>query len=152
MEITKEVSERFAGFVFDWYYETYLLLGGYGSGKSFHILLLSQELYVKTIISPPDKNGNRAIRVEKIEKEVPPNPTAIMCWLNNRKPEQWKRNRDMMYTEDKDNSIVVNIIRKGDNDSDEREDWAASASEDIKKRKAKKVKQEPDNLDYWPDE
>ena len=107
---------------------------------------------VKTIISPPDKNGNRAIRVEKTEKEVPPNPTAIMCWLNNRKPEQWKRNRDMMHTEDKDNNIVVNIIRKGDNDSDEDEDWEASASEGVKKRKTKKVKQESDNLDYWPDD
>lgn len=39
MEIIKEVSERFADFVFDWYYETYLLLGGYGSGKSYHIAL-----------------------------------------------------------------------------------------------------------------
>jgi len=39
MEITKEVSERFADFVFDWDYETYLLVGGYGSGKSYHIAL-----------------------------------------------------------------------------------------------------------------
>lgn len=39
MEITKEVAERFADFVFDWYYETYLLLGGYGSGKSYHVAL-----------------------------------------------------------------------------------------------------------------
>lgn len=39
MNIVKEVSERFADFVFDWYYETYLLLGGYGSGKSYHIAL-----------------------------------------------------------------------------------------------------------------
>lgn len=107
---------------------------------------------VKTIISPPDKNGNRAIRVEKTEREVPPNPTAIMCWLNNRKPEQWKRNRDMMHTEDKDNNIVVNIIRKGANDSDEDEDWAASTSVGVKKRKAKKAKLEPDDLDYWPDD
>ena len=37
MEIVKEVADRFADFVFDWYYETYLLLGGYGSGKSYHI-------------------------------------------------------------------------------------------------------------------
>lgn len=107
---------------------------------------------VKTIISPPDKNGNRTIRVEKTEKEVPPNPTAIMCWLNNRKPEQWKRNRDMMHTEDKDNNVVVNIIRKGDNDSDEDEDWTASASTGVKKSKAKKAKPEPDDLDYWPDD
>jgi len=107
---------------------------------------------IKTIISPPDRNGNRAIRVEKTEKEVPPNPTAIMCWLNNRKPEQWKRNRDMMHTEDKDNNIVVNIIRKGANDSDEDEDWAASANTGVKKRKSKKEKPEPDDLNYWPDD
>jgi len=107
---------------------------------------------VKTIISPPDKNGNRTIRVEKIEREVSPNPTAIMCWLNNRKPEQWKRNRDMLYTKDKDNNIVVNIIRKGAkgaNDSEEDEDWTASASTDVKKSKAKKAKPEPDD---WEDE
>lgn len=107
---------------------------------------------VKTIISPPDKNGNRAIRVEKIEREVPPNPTAIMCWLNNRKPEQWKRNRDTLYTKDKDNNIVVNIIRKGANDSEEDEDWTASVSTDVKKGKAKKAKSEPNDLDYWPDD
>ena len=39
MEIVKEVAERFADFVFDWYYETYLLIGGYGSGKSYHVVL-----------------------------------------------------------------------------------------------------------------
>lgn len=39
MEIVKEVSTRFADFVFDWYYETYLLIGGYGSGKSYHVAL-----------------------------------------------------------------------------------------------------------------
>ena len=39
MEIVKEVSERFADFVFDWDYEKYLLIGGYGSGKSYAIAL-----------------------------------------------------------------------------------------------------------------
>lgn len=39
MEIVKEVADRFADFVFDWYYETYLLIGGYGSGKSYHVAL-----------------------------------------------------------------------------------------------------------------
>lgn len=37
MEITKEITERFADFIFDWYYETYLCVGGYGSGKSYNI-------------------------------------------------------------------------------------------------------------------
>lgn len=37
MKITKKVSPAFEDFIFDWDYETYLLLGGYGSGKSYHI-------------------------------------------------------------------------------------------------------------------
>lgn len=37
MEITKEVTERFADFIFDWDYEKYFLIGGYGSGKSYQI-------------------------------------------------------------------------------------------------------------------
>lgn len=37
MKITKSISPAFEGFVFDWDYEKYLLLGGYGSGKSYHI-------------------------------------------------------------------------------------------------------------------
>lgn len=37
MEIVKEVTERFADFVFDWDYESYLCLGGYGSAKSYHV-------------------------------------------------------------------------------------------------------------------
>lgn len=37
MKLTKQVAPRFADFIFDWDYETYLLLGGYGSGKSYHV-------------------------------------------------------------------------------------------------------------------
>lgn len=37
MRITKEVSPRFEEFLFDWFYEQYLLIGGYGSGKSYQI-------------------------------------------------------------------------------------------------------------------
>lgn len=39
MEISKEVNPRFENFIFDWDYKTYLLLGGYGSSKSYHIAL-----------------------------------------------------------------------------------------------------------------
>ena len=37
MKITKAVSPAFEDFLFDWDYERYLLIGGYGSGKSYHI-------------------------------------------------------------------------------------------------------------------
>jgi len=107
---------------------------------------------VKTIISPPDKNGNRAIRVEKTEKEIPPNPTAIMCWLNNRKPDSWKRNRDMLQTKDEDSKITVNIIRHG-KEEDKDDDWNVSATKTtVKKASAKKAKPDEEDLDYWPDD
>lgn len=98
---------------------------------------------VKTIISPPDKDGNRSIRVEKTEKEIPPDTTAIMAWLNNRKPDQWKRNRDnVMQTNDNDSKITVNIIRHGKDDD---EDWNTSV-ETKQKVSTKK------DIDYWPDD
>lgn len=39
MDVNIEVSSRFASFLTDWDYEQYLLLGGYGSGKSYHVAL-----------------------------------------------------------------------------------------------------------------
>lgn len=37
MKIRKSVSPAFEDFIFNWDYERYLLVGGYGSGKSYHI-------------------------------------------------------------------------------------------------------------------
>lgn len=37
MKVSKKVSPAFEDFIFDWFYETYLLVGGYGSGKSYHV-------------------------------------------------------------------------------------------------------------------
>lgn len=39
MTIDKEVNPRFESFIWDWDYGTYLLVGGYGSSKSYHIAL-----------------------------------------------------------------------------------------------------------------
>lgn len=36
MNVNLGISNRFASFVNDWDYEQYLLIGGYGSGKSYH--------------------------------------------------------------------------------------------------------------------
>lgn len=36
MKVTKKVSPAFDDYLFDWDYETYLTIGGYGSGKSYH--------------------------------------------------------------------------------------------------------------------
>lgn len=37
MQVEKSISCAFDDFIFDWNYETYLSVGGYGSGKSYHI-------------------------------------------------------------------------------------------------------------------
>lgn len=37
--IEKEVNPHFEDFLFDWDYKTYLLVGGYGSSKSYHVAL-----------------------------------------------------------------------------------------------------------------
>ena len=37
--IEKEVNPRFENFIFNWDYKVYLLFGGYGSSKSYHIAL-----------------------------------------------------------------------------------------------------------------
>ena len=73
-----------------------------------------------------------------------------MCWLNNRKPEQWKRNRDMLQTKDEDSKITVNIIRHGKEDKDE--DWNVSATKKTEKASVKKAATPSDDLDYWPDD
>lgn len=37
MKIVKKIAPAFEDFIFDWDYETYVVDGGYGSGKSYHI-------------------------------------------------------------------------------------------------------------------
>lgn len=70
---------------------------------------------IKTIVNGlPDKNGNRRVRMETTVKNYVPNVTAIAMWLNNRKPDQWKRNRDnVLELNDEDSGITVNVVRHG---------------------------------------
>lgn len=39
MNVVKAVNPRFENFIFDWDYQQYLLVGGYGSSKSYHVAL-----------------------------------------------------------------------------------------------------------------
>lgn len=39
LDIMKEVNPHFEDFIFNWDYKTYVLVGGYGSSKSYHIAL-----------------------------------------------------------------------------------------------------------------
>ena len=111
---------------------------------------------------------------ETTTREIAPSVPAIMFWLNNRKHDQWKRNRDRnMEIDEEDNNISITIVRGpknedlGDNVNQEVTMSAKVISEEEKeKRKAKKEAEElekyPDEVeeeildendpDYWPDD
>lgn len=89
---------------------------------------------VKTYISGnQDKNGNRTVKIEKTEKEVGPNVTACLAWLNNRKSNDWRRNRDNeIELKDENSNITINII-KGKNNEEENvndDEWEGIDTED----------------------
>ena len=66
------------------------------------------------VVPIPDGSGNMTIRKEKTIKEIAPNPTSIAIWLNNRKPDQWKKNRDNIFElTDEASKITVNIVKAG---------------------------------------
>lgn len=50
---------------------------------------------VKTIIEE-DKNGKKKTRVEKVKRYQPPNPTAMIFWLKNRKKDEWNDRRELI--------------------------------------------------------
>lgn len=54
---------------------------------------------VKQIIEK-DENGKDRKRVEKTIKHVPPDTTAQIFWLKNRKPDKWRDKRDVGITGD----------------------------------------------------
>lgn len=88
----------------------------------------------KTYISGQnDKNGQRQVRVEKTVKYFPPNVTAIAIWLNNRKPDDWKRNRDAsIELTDDEAHVTVNIIKNSEVKKKEQEEMERRKREGIK--------------------
>ena len=116
---------------------------------------------IKVVIGKQNKNGQIfQITKETIEKEVAPDVTACAIWLNNRRPDKWKRNRDkIVEVEEEDSNVQITIIRgpktneeldgtnqeitisakgKGDGQAPA----AASKSDTLKE----------DDQDYWPDD
>lgn len=51
------------------------------------------------------------VKEEKTRKYTPPDVTACAIWLNNRKPDEWKRNRDNYTISESDSEIKINIIK-----------------------------------------
>lgn len=109
---------------------------------------------IKVTIGKQVKNGQVfEITKETTTREVAPNVTACLAWLNNRKPEQWRRNRDTFFNEDdNDSDLKVTIIRG----SKEEENDNVNREIKIEKKKASSDSydaQEGNNdKDYWPDD
>ena len=79
---------------------------------------------VKTIMQRSKTTGKIEVtKYEKTEKEKLPDPNCIALWLNNRKSDQWKRNRDnIVQLTDEDSNITVNIIKKESKNDLEKEE------------------------------
>lgn len=81
---------------------------------------------------------------ETIEKEVGPNPTACIMWLNNRKPDKWKRNRDRFEDANRENNFTIRIERgpQGEEDTNRCVTVSSNVSDADADADA--------DLDYWP--
>lgn len=68
---------------------------------------------IKVTIGKQIKNGQVIdIMKETTTKEIAPNVTACMAWLNNRRPDKWKRNRDrVIELEEEDNDLQITVVR-----------------------------------------
>ena len=101
---------------------------------------------------------------ETTDKEQSPNVYAIQCWLFNRLPDKWKRNRDSIIEQgDEDTTIKVTVERaseKKHEDSDGREmnksiSIRNKTKEEIEAEREVKTEILPDeseDLDFWPDD
>lgn len=116
---------------------------------------------------------------ETTDKEQAPNVYAIQCWLFNRLPDKWKRNRDNIIDLDgKDESIQVTVVRASNDETGQKEskstlDENINRSVEIRpkteqeiqeeKARAKAASEQRDtkvvfddddagDLDYWPDD
>lgn len=61
---------------------------------------------------------------EVVTKEIAPNVTACLAWLNNRSPEKWRKNRDNeLVLNEQEKGITINIVKgKGVDDETEIEE------------------------------
>lgn len=101
---------------------------------------------------------------ETTTEEVGPNVTACMAWLNNRKHDQWKRNRDkVLNLDEEDNNINITIVRGprtenelGDTTNTEVNFKSKTPGEKAADAKEKSIPKNQDvddsDVDYWPED
>lgn len=64
------------------------------------------------------RKDGEVISEKKVKKYMPPDVTACAIWLNNRKPDEWKRNRDNYTISENESSVQINIIKKRNPDEE----------------------------------
>lgn len=69
--ITKKISPAFEDFLFNWDYETYVLMGGYGSGKSYHIAF---KIILKLL-----EEKRKALVVRQVYDTIPESCYDLLC-------------------------------------------------------------------------
>lgn len=90
---------------------------------------------------------------ETTTREVAPNVTACMAWLNNRKHDQWKRNRDkVLELDEEDSNINITIVRGPKEDS-----LGDNVNQEVnfqpkKQEQTKAEESDEKDLDYWPED
>ena len=81
---------------------------------------------------------------EVTNKEQAPNVSAIQCWLYNRLPQKWKKNRDQLIElDDEDTKIQVTVTRASQSnkaqhntEADEDKEWQDEMNQSIEIRGA----------------
>lgn len=58
-----------------------------------------------------DEMGKDRKRVEKVTKYYPPDSTAIIFWLKNRRPGEWRDRRDSTVDVKSENVVIIDDIK-----------------------------------------
>lgn len=93
---------------------------------------------------------------ETTTREVAPNVTACMAWLNNRKHDQWKRNRDkVVEVNEEDQNINITIVRGPKNNMGDNVNQEVNFQPNKQEAKIEtnnKTKVDENDIDYWPED
>lgn len=63
-----------------------------------------------------DRSGEEKTHTKKIKRHIPADPTAIIFWLKNRKPEQWRDKRTVIDEAATDDPLI-NLLKRLDNET-----------------------------------
>lgn len=85
--------------------------------KTLYRRALGYSFKEKKVVVENDVDGNpKPIKIETIERDVPPDTTAIIFWLKNRHPEAWRDKKDVNVTDDSHIEALKSLAKKYDDE------------------------------------